>query len=184
MKTSVFASSLAIAALLSACASTPHGPTAAATLRPTRGNTAAGVVTFEQTGPGHVQVRGQLRGLKPNQAHGFHAHEKGDCSSADGTSAGGHFNPGGEAHGHASHAHHHAGDFPVVVADANGVAELRFEVDGVSIGAGPGDLVGRGLILHANPDDYTTQPTGNSGARIACGVIELVPARSRTPSPT
>jgi Cu-Zn family superoxide dismutase len=166
-------STLAAAALISACSSItpPAGPAATATLEPTRGNTANGTVTFKQQGD-KVVVTANVRGLKPNQEHGFHAHETGDCSSGDGMSTGGHFNPTNKPHG-APGAEHHAGDLPALKADANGNARVTFEIKGVSIASGPADLVGRGLIVHADPDDYTTQPTGNSGARIACGVIKL-----------
>jgi Cu-Zn family superoxide dismutase len=163
--------SVAAAALVGACASTtPSGPRATATLEPTRGNATAGTVTFQQQGD-KVLVTANVSGLKPNQEHGFHAHEKGDCSSGDGMSTGGHFNPGGKAHGRPD-ADHHAGDLPALKADAAGKASASFEISGVTIGSGSADLVGRGLIVHAAPDDYTTQPTGNSGARIACGVIK------------
>jgi superoxide dismutase, Cu-Zn family len=163
---------LTAVALISACASTaPSGPKAIATLEPTRGNTAAGTVTFQQAGD-KVLVTAKVTGLKPNQEHGFHAHEKGDCSSGDGMSTGGHFNPTGKPHG-APDADHHAGDLPALKADASGNATASFELKGVSVGSGTADLVGRGLIVHISPDDYTTQPTGNSGARIACGVIKL-----------
>jgi Cu-Zn family superoxide dismutase len=143
--------------------------TATAQLKPTQGNTAAGTVTFTQQGL-RVEVRVQVSGLTPNQEHGFHVHEKGDCSSPDGMSTGGHFNPGGQPHGPQS-APHHGGDMPSLRADASGNAQAGFQMQGVSIGTGIDGLLGRGVIVHAKPDDYTTQPTGNSGARIACGVI-------------
>jgi Cu-Zn family superoxide dismutase len=162
--------SFILVSTLSACSSmSPRGPQGVAILDPTQGNTAAGTVRFEQRGD-DVQVTAQVSGLKPNQAHGFHAHEKGDCSSGDGMSTGGHFNPLGKPHG-AQDGEHHAGDFPALQADASGRATASFVLHGVSLGSGPTDLLGRGLIVHAAPDDYTTQPTGNSGARIACGVI-------------
>jgi Cu-Zn family superoxide dismutase len=143
--------------------------TATAQLKPTQGNTAAGTVSFTQQGL-RVDVRVQVSGLTPNQEHGFHVHEKGDCSSPDGMSTGGHFNPGGQPHGPQS-APHHGGDMPSLRADASGNAQAGFQMQGVSIGTGIDGLLGRGVIVHAKPDDYTTQPTGNSGARIACGVI-------------
>ena len=159
-----------LVATLSACGSmSPRGPQGLATLDPTSGNTASGTVRFEQRGD-DVQVTAQVSGLKPNQEHGFHAHEKGDCSSGDGMSAGGHFNPSGKPHG-TQDGDHHAGDLPALKADASGRATATFVLHGVSLGSGPADLLGRGLIVHAAPDDYKTQPTGNSGARIACGVI-------------
>ncbi len=155
----------------SAAAAPPRasGPSAVANLQPTRGNTAAGTVRFVQQGES-VVVTARVSGLKPNQEHGFHIHEKGDCSSGDGMSTGGHFNPGGKRHG-PMHAEHHAGDFPALKANANGVAEATFTAPGLGIGSGEADIVGKGLIVHADPDDYTTQPTGNAGARLACAVI-------------
>jgi Cu-Zn family superoxide dismutase len=163
---------LAAAAFISACASTaPSGPKATATLEPTRGNTTAGTVSFQQQGD-VVRVTANISGLKPNQEHGFHAHEKGDCSSGDGMSTGGHFNPNGKAHGKPD-ADHHAGDMPALKSDAGGNAQVSFELKGVTVGSGMTDLVGRGLIVHAAPEDYTTHPTGNSGSRIACCVFNL-----------
>ena len=144
-------------------------PTATASLTPTTGNTARGTVTFTQDGA-EVRVRANVAGLKPNAEHGFHVHEKGDCSSGDGMSTGGHFNPAGKPHG-AQSGEHHAGDMPSLQADAYGNASASFELKGVSVGGAGADLVGRGLIVHRDPDDYKTQPTGNAGPRIACGVI-------------
>lgn len=164
--------SLAIVAAVAtvACGSMRSGgPKAVAALQPTTGNTANGSAWFSQEGD-QVLVKVKLSGLKPNQEHGFHAHEKGDCSSGDGMSTGGHFNPTGKPHGPQA-GDHHAGDMPALKSDANGNVDTSFRLRGVTLGSGPTDLVGKGLIVHAAPDDYTTQPTGNSGARIACGVI-------------
>jgi len=143
--------------------------TAMAQLKPTQGSATAGTVWFTQQGL-RVNVRVQVSGLAPNQEHGFHVHEKGDCSSPDGMSTGGHFNPGGQPHGPQG-APHHGGDMPSLKADAMGNAQASFQIEGVSVATGIDGLLGRGVIVHAKPDDYTTQPTGNSGARIACGVI-------------
>jgi len=145
------------------------GATAVADLEPTKGNQAKGKVTFTQDGD-NVRVDANVSGLKPGAQHGFHVHEKGDCSSGDGMSTGGHFNPDGKPHGPQG-APHHAGDMPALVADSYGNASTSFVIKGVSIGSGAHDLVGKGLIVHRDPDDYTTQPTGNAGPRIACGVI-------------
>lgn len=163
------------AAVLAGCANMPgfgSADTASATaqLAPTRGNSTAGNVRFTQHGD-RVLVVGEVRGLKPNAEHGFHVHEKGDCSSGDGNSAGGHFNPGNRPHGRHGSGTHHAGDLPSLRADASGVARFNFESRSIRVGSGEADIVGRGLIVHANPDDYTTQPTGNAGARLACAVI-------------
>ena len=112
----------------------------------------------------------RISGLKPNGEHGFHVHETGSCASPAGTSAGGHFNPDAQPHGPQAAAHH-AGDMPALKADANGVADQKIMLDGPTLADGPKSLVGRAVIVHLQPDDYATQPTGNSGARIACGVI-------------
>jgi len=161
----------AAAALTAAgCAHMGSGPAATARLEPTRGNTTAGDVRFVQQGNA-VRVSGEVRGLAPNTEHGFHIHEKGDCSSGDGNSAGGHFNPLAKPHGQHDHGDHHAGDLPSLVADANGVARFSFESRSISVGSGSTNIIGRGLIVHRDPDDYKTQPTGNAGARLACAVI-------------
>lgn len=159
----------ALVLALSGCA-TPQGPAATASLRPTTGNNTSGTVRFVQSGD-QVIVSGEVRGLKPGAVHGFHVHEKGDCSSGDGNSAGGHFNPEGKAHGQHGQGAHHAGDLASLRADANGVAAINFESKSIRVGGGATDVVGRGLIVHRDPDDFTTQPTGNSGPRLACAVI-------------
>ncbi len=161
---------IASAALLGACASTPGGPRATAQLQSTIGNSTSGSVSFVQIG-NKVRVTGEVRGLKPNVEHGFHVHEKGDCSSGDGLSTGGHFNPDGKAHGQHAVGVHHAGDLPNLKADASGVAKFNFEASSIAVGSGISDIVGRGLIVHRDPDDYKTQPTGNAGPRLACAVI-------------
>jgi Cu-Zn family superoxide dismutase len=167
---------LAVAAALAAgCASiremmpSSSKPTATASLAPTTGNTARGTVTFTQDGD-EVRVRANISGLKANAEHGFHVHEKGDCSSGDGMSAGGHYNPAGKPHGSLA-SDHHAGDMPNLHADAYGNATTSFELKGVSVAGGTADLVGKGLIVHRDPDDYKSQPAGNAGPRIACAVI-------------
>jgi Cu-Zn family superoxide dismutase len=155
---------------LGACTTTSPAPRATAQLQSTSGNTAKGSVSFTQAGD-KVMVSGLVSGLKANAEHGFHLHEKGDCSSQDGMSAGGHFNPGSQPHGNPAGMAHHAGDLPSLKADASGVAKFRFESKDISVGSGPNDVLGRGLIVHRDPDDFTTQPTGNSGPRLACAVI-------------
>lgn len=156
-------------AVLAGCASKPEPPSALVMLNPTAGQKANGMVRMMQEGD-RVVVRARVSGLAPNQAHGFHVHEKGDCSAPDASSAGEHLNPQGKPHG-APHAEHHAGDLPSLKADAAGVAATSFEVKGTLLGAGATDLMGKALVVHADPDDYMTQPSGNSGKRIACGVI-------------
>ncbi len=155
---------------LAGCAATPPGPSAVSELKPTQGNGVSGSVRFEARGS-KVLVTAQVSGLKPNAEHGFHVHEKGDCSASDGTSAGGHFNPGGKPHAHHGKSDRHAGDMPNLRADANGVARWSWESDLLSVGAGAANVVGRSVIVHRDPDDYASQPAGNSGPRLACGLI-------------
>jgi Cu-Zn family superoxide dismutase len=163
---------LAAAAALAACQNLmPDAPRAIAKLEPTKNGKASGSVDFYQVG-GKVRIVGKVSGLVPGRQHGFHIHEAGDCSSGDGMSAKGHYNPLGKAHAHFSTPARHAGDMPALSADANGDASFDTEVDVITVTAGPTSIVGRGLIVHADPDDYKTQPTGNAGARIACAVIE------------
>jgi superoxide dismutase, Cu-Zn family len=144
--------------------------TASANLRPTKGNTVAGTVTFREAG-NRVTVRADVSGLKANSEFGFHVHEKGDCSAPDAASAGGHFNPDGKAHGQPSKGEHHAGDMPNLRSNADGIAELTYETSRLTVRPGPASVVGRAVVVHANPDDYKTQPAGDSGARTACGVV-------------
>jgi Cu-Zn family superoxide dismutase len=141
---------------------------AVAVLNPTQGNTAKGVVTFAQE-QGGVHVVANLTGV-PKGVHGFHIHEFGDCSSADGTSAGGHFNPTGMSHAGPAADKRHIGDLGNVTTDEQGNVSLDY-VDKHLTFSGANSIIGRAVILHANPDDFTTQPTGNAGGRIACGVI-------------
>ncbi|AEG92217.1 superoxide dismutase family protein [Ramlibacter tataouinensis] len=158
---------------LAACAVTGGpGPHAVANLAPTAGNSTTGTVHFTSVGSGRVRVAGEVRGLKPGAEHGFHVHEKGDCSSPDAMSAGGHFNPGNAPHGRHGGAAQHAGDLPSLRANAQGVASFSFESSSIALGGGPADVSGKGLIVHRDPDDYQTQPTGNAGPRLACAVIQ------------
>ena len=160
------------AALLAGCQTTPdEALRATAALQPTKGNKAFGEATFEEAGD-KLRVIVFAQGLKPGQEHGFHIHEAGDCSSGDGMSAKGHFNPHGKPHGDPKSAERHAGDLPALKADKGGRAKLDTTIDVITLRPGPASIIGRGLILHADPDDYKTQPTGNAGARIACGVIK------------
>jgi Cu-Zn family superoxide dismutase len=164
---------VAAAILLSACAgysAAPGSSSATAQLAPTKGNAVSGAVTFAKQGNA-VLVSGEVRGLAPNKEHGFHVHDKGDCSSGDGMSTGGHFNPQAKAHGAHEHSEHHAGDLVSLKADANGVARFSYTSTSITVGEGATDVVGHGLIVHRDADDYKTQPTGNSGPRVACAVI-------------
>src|SRR6185369_1851262 len=142
------------------------------------GNSVKGVSGTLQlaTTDGGVQLSGQISGLAPNTEHGFHVHQTGDCSAADFKSAGDHFNPEGAMHGSPDSATHHLGDLLSVKSDADGTANVETKLVGGTLkDGGAHDLVGKALIVHAKPDDYKTQPSGNSGDRIACGVIRAVP---------
>ncbi len=139
---------------------------AEARVQPTRGNTVSGTVSFMEAG-NRLRVVAEFSGMTPG-AHGFHIHERGDCSAPDGSSAGGHFNPHGKHHGHPETGEHHAGDLPLLVADSRGNAKLTAFVETLKLA----DIVGLSLIVHADPDDFRTQPAGNSGPRQACGVIQ------------
>ena len=145
------------------------GPMAMASLTPTEGSQVRGLVMFHAMAD-HLMVHAKLSGLKPNAEHGFHVHDIGSCASTDGSSAGGHFNPDGQPHG-PQNGPHHGGDMPSLKADAKGSVDQKFMLTGVTMAAGRTSLVGRSVIVHAMADDYQTQPTGNSGARIGCGVI-------------
>ena len=139
-------------------------------LSPTEGSETQGIVTFTQVESG-VLVVADIVGLEPG-AHGFHIHEFGDCSASDGTSAGGHFNPGGTEHAAPSASHRHVGDLGNVTADDSGTAHYEY-TDTHIVFTGPNSIIGRGVIVHAGEDDLTTQPTGAAGARVACGVVGI-----------
>lgn len=157
--------------LAAGCQSMPGGgPKASATLEPTKGSTVRGSATFAQIGD-KVRVSAQVSGLVPNGEYGFHIHESGDCSSGDGMSAKGHFNPLSKPHAHAGTSERHAGDLPSLKSDAAGNASLNAMLDVITVSPGPASVIGKGLIVHAQPDDFKTQPTGNAGARSACAVI-------------
>jgi Cu-Zn family superoxide dismutase len=148
-----------------------------AVLSPTDGNAVKGVVVFESAAGG-VKVTGVVSGLEPNSKHGFHVHEFGDCSAPDATSAGAHYSPSKSEHGGTTPPRH-AGDLGNIEADAKGVATVDVTVSDVSTTSGSAPLIGRGLIVHAKADDLKTQPTGDSGGRVACGVLGVKNAEKK-----
>lgn len=141
---------------------------AIALLYPTKGSQVHGAVTFEVVEKG-VRVVAYLEGLAPGK-HGFHIHEFGDCSSLDGTAAGGHFNPTAMPHSMPMREERHVGDLGNIEADKDGNAHLDY-VDSMLRLHGDTSIVGRAVIVHEKEDDLKTQPTGNAGGRLACGVI-------------
>jgi Cu-Zn family superoxide dismutase len=161
--------SLAVAAL-AGCRTSQPGPMAMAVLTPISGSTAMGPVHFQELADGSVEVRVQINNVPPG-VHGFHIHEVGDCGD-NGNNAKGHFNPTMMPHGSPDATSHHAGDFGNVTANANREVSTTFTTRSISLNPGPTSAIGRAVILHANPDDMVTQPTGNAGGRIACGIVQ------------
>ena len=144
---------------------------AVAQVAPTQGNTVTGSLALSSS-PQGVHITGTIQGLKPDAEFGFHIHEKGDCSAPDGSSAGGHFNPTQAQHGNPTSAAHHAGDMVNIRSNGEGVAQVDTTAAGTTLHGDPTtDVVGKAIIVHEGPDDYATQPSGNSGKRVACGVI-------------
>jgi Cu-Zn family superoxide dismutase len=141
------------------------------TLSPTQGSTVSGTVTFAKVAEG-VRVVADVQGLTKGK-HGFHIHEFGDCSSPDGNSAGSHFNPHSKNHGSPDADNRHAGDMGNIEVDANGKGHLEYLDKSIEL-EGSGSIIGKSVIVHANEDDLKTQPTGNAGGRLACGVIEAL----------
>ena len=144
--------------------------TATAVLEPRSGSDVRGTVTFTQAGD-VVRVSGVVTGHTKGPK-GFHIHEKGDCSSADGMSAGGHFNPHKMKHGGPYEPVRHAGDLGNLNIGADGTAKFNFVVGDLSVSTRADGIIGRAVIVHAAPDDLKTDPTGNAGGRVACGVIK------------
>lgn len=180
-----------VAALtIASCASTgtapkpaPLGPMASRStaagatvvLMSASGSLVSGKLSVMPMGAG-LHLSGEIGGLAPGSTHAIHVHEKGDCSAADATSAGGHFNPMQQAHGRVGQGAHHGGDMDNIVANGQGVATVDVHAEGVVLGGGAAnDAAGRAVIVHAMADDYATQPTGNAGARVACGIIKVTP---------
>jgi superoxide dismutase, Cu-Zn family len=151
----------------------PEPLVAVAALEPRSGTEVTGTVTFTETN-GTVVVTAEIENLTPPGPRGFHVHEVGDCSAEDALSAGGHFNPHDHPHGAPSVGEHHAGDLGNIVAGEDGRATHRMTVDFLTVSPGEASVVGRSVIVHAQADDLESQPTGDAGGRVACGIIELV----------
>jgi len=150
-------------------ARSPSSPKGISVLHPTAGNKVSGTVTFTPVADG-VKVHAEIGGLTPGK-HGFHIHEFGDCSAADASSAGAHFNPTNQPHAGPDTGARHEGDMGNIEADSSGNAKLDYVDHQISLGNDAKSAIGRSVVVHAKPDDLKTQPSGDSGARIACGVI-------------
>lgn len=144
-------------------------PDAVAKIAAASGSSVTGTVTFFRLSNGGVHVDANIAGLTPGE-HGFHVHEFGDCNGTNASRAGGHFNPTAMDHG-SQDGEHHAGDMQNMVADADGKAHYSGDFPSLAIGSGDRDVLGKSVIIHESPDDYKTQPAGNSGKRVGCGVI-------------
>lgn len=146
--------------------------TAYAQLAPASDSGVSGTVTFTEQ-DGGILVEAQVSGLTPG-LHGFHVHETGDCSAPDASSAGGHFSPAGDPHGAPTDApsNRHVGDFGNLEADSTGMSEYS-RVDDVIAFEGDNSIIGKAVIIHQEDDDLSSQPSGDAGARVACGVIEM-----------
>ena len=142
---------------------------AVALLHPTAGSKVGGTVTFTEAADG-VQVHAEITGLTPGN-HGFHVHEFGDCSAVDASSAGAHFNPTHKPHAGPDTPERHVGDMGNVQADASGKATLKYVDHQISLTHDERSVIGRSVVVHEKADDLKSQPSGDSGARIACSVI-------------
>jgi Cu-Zn family superoxide dismutase len=144
---------------------------AVAALQPRADQTVVGTMTFTEGADG-VTIVARFE-QAPSGTHGLHIHEVGDCSSDDFKSAGGHFNPTGMPHGSPDDAERHAGDLGNIEVGEDGVGELTLVSDMITVAEGESSVIGRGVILHEKADDFETQPTGDAGSRLACGVVFL-----------
>jgi superoxide dismutase, Cu-Zn family len=152
-------------------AAPPAPKTATATLAAASKSKVTGTITFKQA-EGGLEVTAMVENLTPGD-HAWHVHVKGDCSAPDAASAGGHFNPENHQHGAPDAEQHHAGDFGNLTAGKDGKATKTFTMKGITLDDGASSVVGKGFIVHEKKDDFKTQPTGNAGGRVACGVIKL-----------
>lgn len=148
------------------------GERAVATIASASGSKVTGTVTFTQAGDNKVKMVLDLDGA-PAGTHGVHLHQNGDCSAADAASAGPHWNPGKHPHGKRGEGQFHQGDLPNLTVGADGRGRMETEVEGWTIGGTDTtrNIVNRSIVIHEKADDYKTQPAGDSGKRIGCGVI-------------
>lgn len=154
---------------------------AVAVMVPTKGHKAHGEVYFQQEGQ-QVHITGYIAGLAPGSTHAIHAHEYGDITAPDGSSAGGHYNPEGYPHGLPPHTPREAGDFGNIKANPKGVAKIDITVSNITVAGMRNPVLGRSVIVHARRDDGS-QPAGNAGARIAMGVIGVAQPKHASTQP-
>jgi Cu-Zn family superoxide dismutase len=151
---------------------------AEATLTPKSGSKVSGTVVFSRV-QNAVQVIASITGGTPGK-HGIHIHEKGDCSAADASSAGGHFNPTGAAHAGPAAQARHVGDLGNITVKEDGVGYLNLDVPAVHGFTDWNSIIGKAVVVHAKVDDEKSQPAGAAGDRIACGVIQAVTAQGQS----
>lgn len=183
--TALLMTCVAVAGILSSCwenekakppVTKPTGRVAHAVLNPTKDNNVKGTVEFIDLEEG-VKIIANIEGLAPGK-HGFHIHEFGDCSAPDALSAGGHFNPRSTLHGGPMDLPRHVGDLGNIEPDKHGKAHYQ-RLDYVLQLKGAESIIGKSVIVHTNKDDFISQPTGNAGPRVACGVIVEGPLKHR-----
>jgi superoxide dismutase, Cu-Zn family len=163
------AGALALAGLAAVRAA--DAPQAKATIESKSGSTVTGTATFTELVTGGTKVQVHIEHAPPG-THGLHIHEKGDCSDPEAKNAGGHFNPSGMPHAGPMEMKRHAGDLGNIEIKADGTGDLTLTSDMITVKPGPNSVVGRAVVFHEKADDLTTQPTGNAGGRLGCGVIK------------
>ncbi|HEY6928689.1 MAG TPA: superoxide dismutase family protein [Thermoanaerobaculia bacterium] len=146
-------------------------PAAKATIESKSGSTVTGTATFTELVTGGTKVHVHIEHAPPG-THGLHIHEKGDCSDPEAKNAGGHFNPSGMPHAGPTEMKRHAGDLGNIEIKPDGTGDLTLTSDMITVKPGPNSVVGRAVVFHEKADDLTTQPTGNAGGRLGCGVIK------------
>lgn len=162
---------VALLAFAATAAASEEIKRAIAVVHPTEGNDVSGTVEFTEVDEG-IRIVAEIHGLKPNTQHGFHVHERGDCSDPKAERAGGHFNPDNASHGAPDDEERHVGDLANIQADENGVGQYE-RIDRTLSFSGDSNVVGRAVIVHEGEDDLESQPTGDAGARLGCGVIGI-----------
>ena len=161
-------------ALVAGCASSATPPAdaqARATIESRSGSNVRGWAAFTDRSTGGVRIEVHIENAPPG-VHGLHVHERGDCSAPDASSAGGHFNPGGMPHAAPGETRRHAGDLGNITIEANGTGHLELVSDLLTVRPGPNSVVGKSVIFHEKADDMRTQPTGDAGGRLGCGVVQ------------